>query len=31
LMIAWKTFDFIYNPLHLTFINILFYPMAHYE
>ena len=31
LMIAWKTFDFIYNPLHLAFINILFYPMAHYE
>lgn len=30
LLIAWKLFDFIYDPLHLLFINLLFYPAAHY-
>ncbi len=30
LLIAWKLFDFIYSPVHLIFINVLFYPVAHY-
>lgn len=30
LFIAWKIFDIIYEPLHLIFINVLFYPAAHY-
>jgi Zn-dependent protease len=30
LFIAWKLFDIIYAPLHLAFINLLFYPEAHY-
>jgi len=31
ILIAWKIFDFIYSPLHLAFINLLFYPEAHYR
>jgi len=31
LIVAWKAFDFIYRPIHLIFINILFYPDAYYE
>ena len=30
LFIAWKLFDIVYDPLHLVFINLLFYPEAHY-
>ena len=31
LLLAWKFFDFIYSPMHLAFINLLFYPEAHYH
>jgi Zn-dependent protease len=30
IVIAWSIFDFIYEPIHLLFVNILFYPIAHY-
>jgi Zn-dependent protease len=31
ILVAWKVFDFIYDPLHLIFVNLLFYPIAQYE
>ena len=31
IFVAWNVFDYIYSPLHLIFINILFYPAAHYQ
>lgn len=31
LLLAWKVFDYIYSPMHLVFINLLFYPLAHYH
>ncbi len=31
ILVAWNLFDYIYNPLHLLFINILFYPEASYH
>jgi len=31
IFLAWKIFDIIYNPLHLIFINLLFFPEAHYQ
>jgi Zn-dependent protease len=31
LLIAWKLFDLVYSPLHLLFINLLFYPEASYH
>jgi Zn-dependent protease len=31
LFVAWKAFDFIYPPLHLLFINILYFPIAQYH
>ena len=31
IMVAWNVFDYIYDPLHLLFINLLFYPIAHYQ
>ena len=31
ILVAWNFFDYIYNPLHLLFINILFYPEASYH
>jgi len=31
IIVAWNIFDYIYNPLHLMFINILFFPVAHYQ
>jgi Zn-dependent protease len=31
IMVAWNVFDYIYDPLHLLFINILFYPIAQYH
>lgn len=31
ILVAWKIFDYVYNPLHLAFINLLFYPEAHYR
>ena len=31
IIIAWSVFDFIYGPLHLIFVNLLYYPIAHYQ
>ena len=31
IIVAWNIFDYVYNPLHLMFINILFFPVAHYQ
>jgi Zn-dependent protease len=31
IFVAWNVFDYIYDPLHLIFINLLFYPIAHYQ
>ncbi len=31
ILVAWNLFDYIYNPLHLIFINILFFPEASYH
>ncbi len=31
IIVAWNVFDYIYNPLHLLFINLLFFPEAHYH
>ena len=31
IIVAWNVFDYIYSPLHLAFINLLFYPAAHYQ
>lgn len=31
LFIAWNIFNYIYDPLHLFFINILFWPIAQYQ
>ena len=31
LIVAWNIFDFVYDPLHLMFINLLFFPEAHYH
>src|SRR5712671_822217 len=31
ILIAWNVFDYVYDPLHLMFINILFYPYARYH
>ncbi len=31
IIVAWNLFDYIYDPLHLAFINILFFPDAHYH
>jgi hypothetical protein len=31
IIVAWNIFDYIYKPLHLTFINLLFFGEAHYE
>jgi Zn-dependent protease len=31
LVIAWFVFDFIYGPIHLLFVNILYYPIAYYQ
>jgi Zn-dependent protease len=31
LFIAWKAFDLVYPPLHLLFINILYFPIAQYH
>jgi len=30
IFIAWKLFDIVYSPLHLMFVNLLFYPEVHY-
>ena len=30
IIIAWSVFDVIYEPLHLMFVNLLYYPIAHY-
>jgi Zn-dependent protease len=31
ILIAWNAFDYIYSPLHLAFINLLFLGEAHYR
>jgi Zn-dependent protease len=31
ILVAWNLFDVIYDPLHLIFINLLFFPEAHYH
>ncbi|HUI65863.1 MAG TPA: site-2 protease family protein [Bacteroidota bacterium] len=31
IIVAWNLFDWIYSPLHLFFINVLFFPEAHYH
>jgi len=31
IFIAWNIFDYVYSPLHLAFINVLFYPYAYYQ
>ena len=31
LIVAWNIFDYVYSPLHLAFINMLFFPEAHYH
>lgn len=31
IFIAWNLFDYVYSPLHLIFINLLFYPYAQYQ
>ncbi|HTS00149.1 MAG TPA: site-2 protease family protein, partial [Bacteroidota bacterium] len=31
ILIAWKVFDFVYSPLHLLVINLLFYGEAVYR
>jgi Zn-dependent protease len=31
IILAWNIFDYVYNPLHLVFVNVLFYPVAHYQ
>jgi Zn-dependent protease len=31
ILLAWNFFDYLYSPLHLAFINLLFYPEAHYH
>jgi len=31
IFIAWNLFDYVYSPLHLIFINLLFYPYATYQ
>ncbi len=31
IFIAWNLFDYVYSPLHLIFVNILFYPYASYQ
>ncbi len=30
IIVAWNLFDYIYDPLHLLLINLLFYPIAQY-
>jgi len=31
IILAWNIFDFVYSPLHLAFVNLLFYPYASYQ
>jgi hypothetical protein len=31
IVIAWNLFDYIYNPVHLAFINLLFFGEAQYH
>jgi Zn-dependent protease len=31
IVIAWSIFDYLYEPLHLMFVNLLYFPIAHYQ
>jgi Zn-dependent protease len=31
IFLAWNVFDYVYGPLHLAFVNLLFYPYASYQ